>query len=265
MKCRNAKKLVFDFIDGLENDKDRLELEQHLVQCPECDKLASQLVRSMDLLHRAPQEKTSENFAWKVRLKLNQERNTVRERSVSRSALFRSWNLRYVATAVSAFAVVLTVGLLAVNSEIFVAPTVDWGADPSIDVAETPDAADAGGRERLNVANNQTIVGNVEQPARVSVESTKPGIRPPRLRFDLRDRSNVPRLTSQNSPAGIVSAPGPGLIDAPAVLTIAELDSLIGEQLEGMTAEQKIRYLNHSMRILSMRLLEAGGYGTNQR
>ncbi|MCK5711943.1 MAG: zf-HC2 domain-containing protein, partial [Hyphomicrobiaceae bacterium] len=159
MKCRNAKKLVFDFIDGLDNEKDRLELEQHLAQCPECDKLASQLVRSMDLLHRAPQEKTSENFAWKARLKLNQERNAVRERSVSRSALIRAWNLRYVATAVSAFAVVLTVGLLAVNSEIFVAPTVDGGADPSIEIAETPDAADAGGREGLNVANNQTIVG----------------------------------------------------------------------------------------------------------
>jgi hypothetical protein len=266
MKCRNAKKLVFDFIDGLDNDKDRLELEQHLSQCPECDKLASQLARSMDLLHRTPQEKTSENFAWKFRLKLNQERNAVRGRYVSHSTLFRSWNLRYVATAVSAFAVVLTVGLLAVKSEIFVVPTVDRGADSSIDIAETPDAADAGGREGLTVADNQTNVGNVEEPARVSVETTNPGVRPPRLRFNLRNRSTVPRLTSQNSPAGIVSAPGPGLIDAPAVLTIAELDSLIGKQLEGMTTEQKIRYLNHSMRIISMRLLQTDpGYGRDQR
>ncbi len=230
MKCRNAKKLVFDFIDGLDNDKDRLELEQHLSQCPECDKLASQLTRSMDLLHRTPQDKTSENFAWKVRLNLNQERNAVRERNVSHGALFRSWNLRYVATAASAFAVVLTVGLLAVKSEIFVVPTVDRGADPSIEIAETPDAADAGGRQGLAVADNQTNAGNVEQPARVSDESTNPGIQPPRLRFNLRNRSSVPQLTSQNSSAGIVSAPGPGLIDAPAVLTVAELDSLVGEQ-----------------------------------
>jgi hypothetical protein len=265
MKCRNAKKLVFDFIDGLDNDKDRLELEQHLALCPECDKLASQLTRSMDLLHRTPQEKTSENFAWKVRLKLNQERNAVRERNVSHVTLFRSWNLRYVATAVSAFAVVLTVGLLAVNSELSELPTMDRGAEPSTEMAKTPDAADAGAREGLAVADNRANAGNVEQPTRTSTESASPKIQPPRLRFNLRNRSTVPQLTSQNSPDGIVSAPGPGLIDAPAILTVAELDSLVGEQLKGMTDEQKIRYLNHSMRIISMRLLEAGGYRTNQR
>ena len=54
MKCRNAKKLIFEFIDGLEDDRKRLELENHLAGCGECDKFASQLTRSLDLLHRAP-------------------------------------------------------------------------------------------------------------------------------------------------------------------------------------------------------------------
>ena len=102
MKCRNARKLVSEFIDGLKSDTKRLELEKHLSGCEECDKYASQLTRCMDLLHRAPRETTGDNFAWKVRLKLNQERNSVRERSASYGTLIRSWNLRFATTAASA-------------------------------------------------------------------------------------------------------------------------------------------------------------------
>jgi hypothetical protein len=207
MKCRNARKLVYEFIDGLKDDTKRLELEKHLSGCPACDKLASQLTRSLDLLHRAPKEKTSEDFAWNLRMRINQERSAIHERSQANGSVFRSWNLRYATTAVAAFAVVLTVGLVSMKS----------GFNPPVrgPQAESPIVADA--------TENSSIQEPVEGP---------PNIYDPRNQL----------FAVGEGSGGQYGADG-GMIDAPSMMMPAELDSLVGVEMQGLTPEQRLRYL----------------------
>jgi hypothetical protein len=209
VNCRNARKFVFQFIDGIVDDTKRLELEKHLSQCPACDKLASGLTRTMDLLHRAPQEKTSENFVWNLRMRLNRERNAVQERSQSYGSVLRSWNVRYAATAIAAFAVVLAAGLLAVNSGL--SPVV-----PSQNMVAGSDTGPADSSHGTAVDKPYLLPGN----------------------------SPFERLVD----GGGSTAPGPvsydgRIIDSPPVMKPAQIDSLLGVEIQSLTTEQKLRYM----------------------
>lgn len=252
MKCRKARKLVFDFIDGLVSDKDRLDLETHLSQCPECDKLASQLARSMDLLHRAPQEKPSENFAWKVRLRLNQERNSVRERSVSYGALFRAWNIRYSAAAVAAFAAVLTVGLLTVNQlrDSLTKPDTNTTA-PYLIAKE---------RQEEGVGKDRVVT----PPAEPTEKKAEPA--PPKTDLAVDRMAGRPPVSSgspwysRNVGYGGAPSAGPvliGVIDRPAPMSAAELDSIVSAETKGLSTAEEVQLLNQYILLLQRRMLEA--------
>jgi len=110
MKCRRAKQLVFDFLDGGIADSDRVGLEKHLSDCESCETFASQVSRSLDLLHHAPEETPSDNFNWKVRLKIAREKNKLGETIAAQRKLFRTWNLRFALSAVSTFVLILAGG-----------------------------------------------------------------------------------------------------------------------------------------------------------
>lgn len=242
MKCRIAKKLVFDFIDGLDDDTKRLGLEKHLAQCSECDKFASQLTRSMDLLHRAPRETTGDNFAWKVRLKLNQERNAIQERGVSYGALIRKWNVRYVATAVAAAAVVLVVGLYTVRSGLILFPQDDRQLDRT---AYGQSEADS-----FASANEEKVVGHpTSSPATEGFQNFTD-------RMITRRDPGVGRYpVSQGAPSGQYSSPMLGLIDRPGPMSAAEFDSLMNDQLNGLTPEEQRQYLNQYIILLQRHMM----------
>ena len=107
MRCRQAEKLIFDYIDGAISESDRLGLELHLGECRTCEGVASSLAKSLELLHRVPRAEPSENFNWKLRLRLAQERNTWRD-NVGPEIAFRGalqpvlglWPLIHVCAAV---------------------------------------------------------------------------------------------------------------------------------------------------------------------
>lgn len=110
MRCRQAKKLLFDHIDGVISESDRVGLERHLAECRGCEEHASALARSLDLLHRLPAESPSENFNWKLRLRLAREKQTWRGVAEVEAAWRKVWNTRFAVGAVSAFLAVLLGG-----------------------------------------------------------------------------------------------------------------------------------------------------------
>ncbi len=110
MKCRRAKQLIFGFLDGVIADSDRISLEKHLNECGSCETFSSQVSRSLDLLHRAPEETPSDNFNWKVRLKIAREKNNLSEAIATQRNLFKTWNLRFALSAVSTFVLILASG-----------------------------------------------------------------------------------------------------------------------------------------------------------
>jgi len=116
MRCRQAKKLIFDYIDGVISESDRVGLENHLSECGACEETASSLARSLDFLHRVPSAAPSENFNWKLRLRLAREKSAWREAAESLSTWQRAWNARFGVAALSAFALVLAAGFVFLNS-----------------------------------------------------------------------------------------------------------------------------------------------------
>jgi hypothetical protein len=112
MRCRHAEKLIFDYIDGMISESDRLGLERHLGECRKCEATSAALARSLGLVHRLPKAEPSENFNWKLRLRLSRERNALRALADPDGIWPRVWRTRFALGAASAFAVVLAAGFV---------------------------------------------------------------------------------------------------------------------------------------------------------
>lgn len=246
MKCRTAKKLAFEFIDGLEDDTKRLELEQHLVGCSDCERFATQLTRSLDLLHRAPSEATCDNFVWKVRLKINQERNA-RASSEPYVDIVRTWNRRYAAGAVAAAAVVLAGGLIMLQSGL--SPVLyRQQAEPLVTTVDPPSSDGEAGtanadRPEMKRVTDVAVTGPAKSDA-VPLPIS-------------RIRTEGPHLVDWGSgnrrPSGRII----GVMDRYEPLSVARMDSLVNSQLELLSSTEQIRYLSQSINMLQQHLLKA--------
>jgi hypothetical protein len=115
MRCGQAKKLLFNHIDGVISESDRVGLESHLAVCRSCEEMASALSRSLELIHRLPSELPSENFNWKLRLRLAKAKQAWRD-TADEGAWQKVWTTRFALGAVTAFATVLVGGGVLVMS-----------------------------------------------------------------------------------------------------------------------------------------------------
>jgi hypothetical protein len=208
MRCRRARQLLFDFVDGAGNESLRAQLDRHLGECGDCERFAAEMSRCLALVRRAPVEPLDENFNWKVRLAVHRERNALRSRSATASAWARAWNLRYALSSGLAFAAVLVVGAVVVLQG-------DGGA-------RSPSRAVQG--------DALTQVG-VEAPLRSLVP--RPGGAP--------SRNAGNRLVALGESARESASASPGAIDESQ--TDARIDSLISVDLMRMSPEERARYL----------------------
>ena len=224
MNCRRSKKLLFEFVDGLTDEKLRLDLEQHIGECAECEKLATSLSSSLALIRRTPQEPVDENFNWKVRLAIRRERSEMQELLASQGSLFRAWNIRYGMSAAAGFVAILVAGWLTI-SLTSPAPV----GDPLL------------------------TTGPRTEPA----PQTEAGLGDP-----VRTRHSVPGMTGPsglvaggNSGARSPQAPRVGAIDAAAVVhNPAAFDSLFQVQTQHMTEDVRMRILEQYMMLMQKRL-----------
>jgi hypothetical protein len=122
MNCRRAKQLIYDYLDGVLGDSERITLERHLCDCRSCETFSAQLGNSLDLLHRAPAENPSEDFNWQVRLRLAREKNAITEAMTAQREIFKTWNLRFALSALSTFVVIIASGVLLWNSGLLPQP-----------------------------------------------------------------------------------------------------------------------------------------------
>lgn len=127
MRCRHAKKLIFDYIDGVISESDRIGLEHHLGECKACEANATSLARSLELLHRLPAETPSDNFNWKLRLKLARERSAWQDPAESERAWQRRWNTRFAAGVAAGFLVIAISGAALLSHDGGIPPVGDGG------------------------------------------------------------------------------------------------------------------------------------------
>jgi hypothetical protein len=234
MNCRRAKKLIFEFVDGHSDEKLKLDLERHLGECAECEKLATSLAGSLALIRRTPQEPVDENFNWRVRLAVHKERKEMQELASSQGSLFRAWNLRYATSAAAGFAAILAAGWLTIS--LIPGPTADNGltaesgapaASRGMDTAENPAQSDP----PANFVNPDPMAG--------------PG-----------------RMVSGGSNTGAGGNSRGGAIDVEDVVhNPAAFDSLFEIQMQGMPEDVRVRVLRQHLMLMQKRLDACGRTG----
>lgn len=219
MKCRRARKLIYDFIDGMIGDQDRIALETHLGDCPSCEDMASGLSRSLDLLHRAPQAEVDDNFNWKVRLAIQQAKHSAGADVTYSRSWIRSWNLRFALSAVSTFVIVSATGYMLAKS--------NFSPRSSGLIATTFQSTNA---------TTPSSVDNSGAP-----DYSGPGIP---------DGSFVgPTLTSTGSPDRATASSGL-ISEAPAI----NVDSLTSQFHKSRIAAEKLRRLEQQVDVLQSEL-----------
>lgn len=234
MNCRRAKKLIFEFVDGLSDEKLKLDLERHLGECVECERLATSLTQSLALLRRTPQETVDENFNWKVRLAIHKERSEMKDLLASQGSLFRAWNLRYAMSAAAGFAAILAAGWL----------TISLTVSPPSDSALTAGAGTPASTQRMDTAENTQPVTPQSDLSRPTLV-TGPGV-----------------MVSGGRNTGAAGNGRAGAIDVEAVVhNPAAFDSLFEAQLQGMPEDIRRQILQQHLMIIQRHLDAFGVQG----
>lgn len=226
MKCRQAKNLIFDHIDGLISEPDRVALERHLNQCGDCESMASSLSRSLDLLHKLPSVEPSENFNWKVRLRLLKEKNAIRDGAETERQWYRAWNTRFAVSAISALAMVLVAGTVLMKSSI------GPGMEPA-PFEIRPDAMPPVAATKTTSSPTQTARSNTFDP-RLFTGPTGVGPRP----------VSLGAATTQGVPMAIEESARPEL----------DLDSLKARYLRSRQEYYRVRQLEQQIDVLQSEL-----------
>jgi hypothetical protein len=221
MKCRRARHLLFEFIDGMGDEVLRAELDRHLAGCEECERFADETTRALSVLKRAPMQPLDENFNWKVRLAIHRERNA-RRSGAPAGAWVRAWNLRYVASASAAFAVVLVAGAWLVSNE---------------------------GVNGVLPSHTPAPVTGVERDAVPGLSSR--GVSQPLVPGRVGPRSPGTPVSFGDHPTVSTGAPL-GAIDAST--SEAAIDSLVGVQLQLLPREEQARCLQRLISRFEYRL-----------
>jgi len=207
MKCRRAKGLIHDFIDGVIGDPDRIALEQHLGACPSCETMATSLSKSLDLLHRLPAEPLDENFTWKVRLRLARARNAADTDVEVQRGWLKAWNTRFALSAAAMFVAVVGVGYFAAGS--LVLPTGGPVETPQVTRQQQTPAA-----QPMNTARNQPT----------TFDRMGPGLQP----------------TPVSTGGDQMNTTGTGLLDEQP---LSNLDSLRTEFYKSRLANEQVKLL----------------------
>lgn len=110
MRCNKAREWISDSLDSRLDERKGLELSEHLADCPDCRTHQTVLEQGQAMLRQEMVE-PSENFEWKVQLKIQQ---ALRDKAVADEPLtgWRFWRPALASAASVALLVVVAGGLL---------------------------------------------------------------------------------------------------------------------------------------------------------
>lgn len=133
MKCSKAKEYYFSNRDGLLNESERMELQNHMESCTDCASFAEEMNQSLSLLEHLPSPEVSDSFVWNVKRKISQRKVDL-IRSEHHYLEGQGWMTRFMAGAAAALII------LAAGAWLYLGA----GSDPAgIRVAESDNTAGA--------------------------------------------------------------------------------------------------------------------------
>lgn len=113
MNCRTAKKRIRTRLDDERSGEPQAALQEHIKECAGCARVARESDLAYQWLQEVPHAEPSENFEWRLRLRMAQlDRDGVRVPLFDRTDKRDRWRLRFAVSAAAAAVLVLGVGLL---------------------------------------------------------------------------------------------------------------------------------------------------------
>jgi anti-sigma factor RsiW len=109
MNCRNAQEFLLARLDAPLAVTHEAALVQHLQGCAGCGEQARQMEVAARWLNELPAEEPSENFEWRLKLRLAQA-TTEPQPEVRLGRISPAWSLRFVGAAAAAALVVVALG-----------------------------------------------------------------------------------------------------------------------------------------------------------
>ena len=118
MNCRTAKKQILARLDEVLSPELEATLQEHLKVCAGCAHAAQENDLAFQWLQEAPDARPSENFEWRLKLRLAElDRTGARVPLFDRLPARSLWTLRFSVSAAAAAALVLSVGFVRIQRD----------------------------------------------------------------------------------------------------------------------------------------------------
>ncbi len=107
MRCSKAREYYFKNRDDLLNEAERMELQEHLAECPACLRFEKEMNAGLGLLEELSEPQAPDNFEWNVRRKIARRKADIMRRQ-SRFNESGRWSLKFFAGAAAMMVIMLT-------------------------------------------------------------------------------------------------------------------------------------------------------------
>lgn len=113
MNCRTAKKHILARRDAVLPEELEADLQEHVRHCAPCARSAQESNLMFQWLQETPDAEPSENFDWRLRLRLAEiDRRGTKLPLWDEAPARHRWTLRFAVSAAAAAVLVLSVGLM---------------------------------------------------------------------------------------------------------------------------------------------------------
>ena len=113
MNCRTANKQILARLDEVLSGEQEAALQQHVKECTTCALRAQESDLAFQWLQEAVDAEPSENFEWRLKLRLAElDRNGTHMPLFDVASGRHRWTLRFAVSAAAAAVLVLSVGLI---------------------------------------------------------------------------------------------------------------------------------------------------------
>jgi hypothetical protein len=108
MRCRTARDHFMRNCDGDLSESQRIQLQRHLGECPQCAAWCGEMDECMEMVKGLPEMKINDNFEWNLKRRISVEKSKVMRSKAGSLGFGMPWGLRFVSGAAAMLVISLT-------------------------------------------------------------------------------------------------------------------------------------------------------------
>ncbi len=107
MRCRTARDYFCRHRDGTLDEANRMRLQEHLNQCPECAEFCGEMDGCLELLGKLSEIETSENFEWNLKRRIALEKSRAMRSRATAEVGGWVWGSKFIAATAATLVIML--------------------------------------------------------------------------------------------------------------------------------------------------------------